>query len=115
MKAKYFAVLVGGLEVVALLLMPRAPIARFAHLGGLLIGYLYIKRERWIHLIKRKSHSLQSRMAEAQAKREGARRSEIRREMDRILDKINSEGMGSLTDRERRFLRNQSGGAGGVS
>jgi hypothetical protein len=54
-------------------------------------------------------------MVEAQAERERARRSKIRREMDRILDKINSEGMGSLTDRERRFLRDQSGGGSGAS
>jgi membrane associated rhomboid family serine protease len=115
MKAKHFAVLVGGLEILALLLMPRAPIARFAHLGGLLIGYLYMKRERWVYLIRRKTRSIQSRLVEAQEERERQRRSQIRREMDRILDKINTEGMGALTERERAFLRDQSGGGRGVS
>ena len=50
------------------------------------------------------------RMAEAQAERERARRLKIRDEMDRILDKINTEGMDSLNERERRFLKDQSGG-----
>jgi membrane associated rhomboid family serine protease len=115
MKAKHFAVLVGGLEILALLLMPRAPIARFAHLGGLLVGYLYIKRERWVYLIRRRTRSIGSRIAEAQAARERERESKTRREMDRILDKINSQGIGALTDRERAFLRDQSGGGRGVS
>ena len=115
MKAKYFAVLVGGLEILALLLMPRAPIARFAHLGGLLIGYLYIKRERLLYLIRRRGRSMQSRIAGAQAERERQRLLKIRREMDRILDKINTEGMGALTEKERTFLRDQSGGGRGAS
>jgi membrane associated rhomboid family serine protease len=115
MKAKYFAVLVCGLEVIALLLIPDAPVARFAHLGGLLVGYAYIKRERWIYLIRRRASTVRSRMAEAQAERERARRLRTRREMDRILDKINADGMDALTESERRFLRNQSGGGGGVS
>lgn len=115
MKAKHFAVLVGGLEILALLLMPRAPIARFAHLGGLAIGYLYIKRERWMHLIRRKTRSVQARITEVQEERERARQSEITRELDRILDKINTEGMGALTEQERAFLRDRSGGGRGVS
>ncbi len=115
MKAKYFAVLVAGLEILALLLMPRAPIARFAHLGGLVVGYLYIKRERWIYLLMRRARSMQARIGEAQVERERARQSKIRREMDRILDKINTEGMGALTEQERTFLRDRSGGGRGVS
>jgi len=115
MKAKHFAVLVGGLEILALLLMPRAPIARFAHLGGLLVGYLYLKRERLMYFIKRRARSMQSEIARAQMERERARQSKTRREMDRILDKINSEGIGALTERERAFLREQSGGGRGAS
>ena len=115
MKAKYFAVLVGGLEILALLLMPRAPIARFAHLGGLLIGFLYIKRERWFHFIRRGGRSMQARITEARAERERQSLLRTRHEMDRILDKINTEGMGALTERERTFLRDQSGGGRGVS
>jgi membrane associated rhomboid family serine protease len=110
MKAKHFAVLVGALEILALILMPRAPIARFAHLGGLAIGYFYIKRERWVYLIRRETRSLQGRIADAQAERERANRASTKREMDRILDKINSEGIGALTDKEKAFLRDQSGG-----
>jgi membrane associated rhomboid family serine protease len=109
MKAKHFALLMAVLQILALVLMPHLPVARFAHLGGLLVGYLYMKRERWIYLIKRRTRSIQSRIAEAQTERERVRRLKIRREMDRILDKINTDGMDALTDDERRFLRDQSG------
>jgi membrane associated rhomboid family serine protease len=115
MKAKYFAILAAGIEILALLQMPGAPVARFAHLGGLLVGYLYIKRERWTYGIRRRVKSLRVSMAEAQAARERARRVGVRRELDRILDKINSEGMDALTEKERAFLKRQSGGVGGVS
>jgi membrane associated rhomboid family serine protease len=115
MKAKHFALLVGGLEVLALLLMPRAPVARFAHLGGLLVGYIYIRRERLLYLIKRKAGSMRSQFEEARIERERERRSRMRREMDRILDKISREGIGALTEKERSFLEDQSGGGHGVS
>ena len=32
----------------------------------------------------------------------------LRREIDRILDKMNREGEGALTDEERRFLKDAS-------
>ena len=115
MKAKHFALLMGVLQILALVLMPHLPVARFAHLGGLLVGYLYLKRERWSYFVKRRIRSLHGHLIEAQTKRERVRRSKIRREMDRILDKINAEGMAALTDDERRFLREQSGSGNGAS
>ena len=47
------------------------------------------------------------RAAEKRAERDAAERAEV----DRILEKISREGMGSLTGRERRFLKKASEGA----
>ncbi len=89
-------------------------IAHFAHLGGFLGGYLYL---RWIEThtgmarFKRKTTPRQSPLETASAAM--ARWSKIRRdqlhevnrgELDRILDKIGSDGMGSLTPGDREFL-----------
>jgi membrane associated rhomboid family serine protease len=115
MKAKYFAVLAIALELIMLWRVPDAPVARFAHLGGLLVGYIYIKRERWVYPVKRRAGSLRAGMADARAARERARGAKAKREMDRILDKINSEGMDALTARERDFLKRQSRGGSGAS
>lgn len=111
-KAKYFAVLVGFIEVVALFMMPNASIARFAHLGGLVVGYFYLKQEVYAWRLKWLIGSWQQKAkARAESKRL-QREQEIRAEIDRILDKIGSQGIESLTDRERRFLEKQ--GRGGV-
>ena len=108
-KAKYFAVLVGLLELLALFLMPSAPIARFAHLGGLVIGYVYLRRQRLGRPLKARLAMWQRDLAEAAGRREEERRADIQAEVDRILDKINKQGISSLSDRERKFLEDQSG------
>lgn len=109
-KAKYFAVLVGVIELLALFLLPSAPIARFAHLGGLVIGYIYIKRESIFYPLKRRFVAWRRTTYEAAERKERQSDAKTRREIDRILDKISNEGMGSLTDSEKRFLERRSGG-----
>jgi membrane associated rhomboid family serine protease len=86
-------------------------IAHFAHLGGYAGAYLYLK---WLE----RSRSAFRRQATA-APKEAARRIEgwrsidrskihevNREEVDRILDKISAQGLGSLTPQEELFLSN---------
>ncbi len=85
-------------------------IAHFAHLGGFLGGYLYV---RWID---RKARARQREFAQKFAVPKGdnlekwkaiSRDSlhEVNREeFDRIMAKLNASGPASLTDREREFL-----------
>jgi membrane associated rhomboid family serine protease len=108
-KAKYFAILVGVLELVALFLMPSAPIARFAHLGGLVVGYAYIRRKHLGQPVKRKITEWHQEASVLASKREAERRARQQAEIDRILDKINKQGISALSDGERKFLENQSG------
>ena len=109
-KAKHFAVLVGLLELLALFLMPGAPIARFAHLGGLAVGFIYLRRGRLIGAVSKRASGVQDKLADAQDRRDEERRIRVQDEINRILDKINNEGMHTLTDRERRFLEEQGRG-----
>lgn len=109
-KAKHFAVLVGTIELLSLFLLPSAPIARFAHLGGLAVGYVYLKRERLGYRLKRRMVASQRTLAESARRREQARRARHRAEIDRILEKISTRGLGSLTDQERNLLERESGG-----
>ena len=108
-KAKYFAVLVGLLELLALVLMPNAPIARFAHLGGLVVGYVYLRRKRLGQPVRRKIADWHQEASVLASKREAERRARQQAEVDRILDKINKQGMSSLSDGEKKFLESQSG------
>ncbi len=85
-------------------------IAHFAHLGGFLGGYLYV---RWID---RKARARQREFAQKLAVPKGddlekwkaisrdALHEVNREEFDRIMMKLNTSGPASLTDREREFL-----------
>jgi membrane associated rhomboid family serine protease len=87
-----------------------------AHLGGMLAGFLY---HRFVHLrewrnpdgntaIELPSWLRKSRKAAAATggsfKLNLTTREDLAAEVDRILDKINSEGFGALTPEEKRLL-----------
>jgi membrane associated rhomboid family serine protease len=78
-------------------------IANFAHLGGMLFGFLYLKQDWRLTGLGRK---LRAKRARLQMQR-NTRRAEKRQPeptVDDILDKINEHGMPSLTEEERRIL-----------
>ncbi len=86
-----------------------------AHLGGMLVGWLYfryvhdadwtslqrgvdIELPRWMKRRRKAAAAAPSLPAGA------GRRDDLRAEVDRILDKINSHGFGALTAEEKRVL-----------
>jgi membrane associated rhomboid family serine protease len=119
-KAKHMAILFGLVEFIAGTSSSSPTVARFAHLAGMVIGFVYIK---WWWAIKVKTvGAIKSWVKPA---REAALEDEPRRrverpvvsgkavsdemaEVDRILDKILEKGEESLTDREREILRRQA-------
>lgn len=108
-KAKHFALLVGALELIALFALPEMGIARFAHLGGLLIGYVYLKYEKLSYPLRRQVRHWRAVRAEGYLRRRAAEHEAMKREVDRILDKISTEGIGSLTEKERNILEQEGG------
>jgi membrane associated rhomboid family serine protease len=95
-----------------------AAIASSAHLGGILTGFLYyrlIQEGRWFGSVDRaelglsrwmkpRKKAARSLPAIDSAPAASSSREDIRAEVDRILDKINSDGFGSLTEEEKRVL-----------
>ena len=106
MKAKYFVLLIAAIELY--LCWVPSGVSHFAHLSGMLIGYLYLKKE-WNfsrlldYYYQRKRH----RRIKLVEKEDMATRQE-QEEVDRILDKISSQGMESLSHRELRILERAS-------
>ncbi len=87
----------------------RSGVAHFAHLGGYVGAYLYL---RWLDR-SRTAFKRQATAAPATATQRVAGWRSIdratvhevnRSEVDRILDKIGAHGVGSLTPQERTFL-----------
>jgi membrane associated rhomboid family serine protease len=109
MKAKHFAILIGALELIALFALPEMGIARFAHLGGLVIGYAYIKYEKLSYPFSKALRRWRARQAESCFRRQAAEQESTAREIDRILDKISTEGIASLSEEEKRMLERQGG------
>lgn len=119
-KAAHMAILFGALEFFAGATGATPGIARFAHLGGMVTGYLYI-RWWWVWKVNAKSlaHGLLHRDVEevpaapqtrraSRATPEPERREDPMAEVDRILDKILASGLESLTDDERELMKKYS-------
>jgi len=96
-------------------------VAHFAHLGGFLAGFLYLKTDwkaaQQIQKMSRAARSRRFAIVPRDDKEEeeaaGGRGRDIEGEQrestmldaaDKVLDKISAEGMSSLTDDERRLL-----------
>lgn len=106
MKAKHFVIIFGVIEFYFTMSYVGDGVARFAHLGGMLFGYIFIKnesalREYWRRLL----HQRREMSIRKSIEREMRRQDYIKREIDPILDKISKFGMGSLSRRERRILK----------
>ncbi len=100
-KAKYLVMVFAGITVISCIMPGSGNVAHFAHLGGLLYGFLFIRYE------PRFSNTLllwQNQQQEKEYKKD----EDIKRHVDVLLDKVNRGGMKSLTRKERSFLRNAS-------
>jgi membrane associated rhomboid family serine protease len=97
-------------------------VAHFAHLGGFAAGYLYLKLDRrgGGAIAKLRKFSAKRRMTVVPGSKEppgrpttpqrpdrratDAQEAQLLDELDRVLDKISTDGMSSLTPSERRLL-----------
>ncbi|MDW7681988.1 MAG: rhomboid family intramembrane serine protease [bacterium] len=106
LKAKYWALIFVGISLMMGLLAVDQ-VAHFAHLGGMLIGFLYIKFGWRLYLgnfFNKKKSELKSQKDERQRQQTIT----LLKKVDQILDKINEVGYENLTDRELRTLKDAS-------
>jgi membrane associated rhomboid family serine protease len=118
LKARTFVLILLGLDLLGAIYF-NDEVAHVAHLGGALSGYLFFRLQT---LSRRSPHPppravervvmVQSGAAEPERRtppvpirpRRRADGDPVAAEVDRVLDKINEKGIGSLTQAERRFL-----------
>lgn len=99
MKAWVLAALLAVVELAFLLGSAGGGIAYAAHLAGGVAGYVYtlvaFRRPGWASFLRF-------------ARKDGRSEAALQRELDRVLDKIASQGMNSLTRGERNLLERES-------
>jgi membrane associated rhomboid family serine protease len=114
MKIRHAVLVLAGINLLGALSEPNAGVAYFAHLGGGVLGYLYLKSEwlRWRisqgRLFNFPARQRQRKEAKKQLQKDG-----LDQKTDAILDKISKYGIKSLTREERRILelKSKKGGA----
>ncbi len=113
-RAAHMAILFGLIEFFAGATAATPGVARFAHLGGMVTGYLYI-RWWWVWKLKLKTFFgglAGERLAPPRARRAVKASAEAEgdpmAEVDRILDKILVSGLDSLTEEEKAVMRKYS-------
>lgn len=110
LRAKYMALIAIAFDVVPLLTHAQTNVAHLAHLGGALLGYLYIKglgygaTPRWLQALENVEHNFRRRRTPAAKPAPLSRDDFMQQKIDPILDKISREGMQSLTKDERAIL-----------
>lgn len=99
--------LITGIVVFELLMglsRPGSTIAHFAHLGGMLVGYIYLRFDPQTSAITRRWRATRARWRMSQNARRMQREDAEVRTLDEILEKVYTHGLDSLTDREREIL-----------
>ncbi len=117
MTARTMAVLCGVITLL-MLVVDEGNVAHSAHLAGGVAGYLYaryrlagVSRNRgaverqssWLRLVDEQESEVEPWQRE-----EDAENAHDPEEVDRILEKISNNGVGSLTRRERKILEDAS-------
>jgi membrane associated rhomboid family serine protease len=119
-RARTLVIVLIGIDIVLSYLAPRDGVAHLAHIGGAAFGFLFFRLEA---MSRRSPHPppravervvmVQSGSAEPEQRhtppapirpRRRAETDPVAAEVDRVLDKISEQGIGSLTPAERRFL-----------
>ncbi len=100
-KAKHLVMIFAGITALNCLLPSGGNIAYYAHLGGLLYGFLFVRYEPMLW-------NMIDIWQAKQRERELRESAEIRRRVDIILEKVNRVGIENLTRKELEFLQNAS-------
>lgn len=109
LKAKYWVIIFAALELLLGLTFNQSGVAHFAHLGGMFIGFLYLRFGWRMNLNIR--NVVKRKKMDWELQQSIKRRQQIiktRKEIDSILDKINEVGYENLTEKEKRTLREAS-------
>jgi membrane associated rhomboid family serine protease len=105
---KYMVIGLAAIEFVSSMAGSASNIAHFAHLGGMLVGFLYLKSDWRVAVIKTKVTGYFYRKRIEKQWQEKEKDEKLMEEVDQILDKINKVGYDKLTRQEKNILEDAS-------
>lgn len=111
LRAKHFVVLIGLFEFLASFDGLHSGVARFAHLGGMGVGYFYLKFYEFRSFLDRIFQVVTDFFVVKKAskpKNIKTKKEDLAKEVDRILEKVLLHGTESLTEAERETMRRYS-------
>jgi membrane associated rhomboid family serine protease len=80
-------------------------VAHFAHLGGMIFGFIYLKFDPQTNAMARRWRATRAHWRMDQNARQMQNQAAQTRTVDEILEKIQDHGIDSLTDKEKEILR----------
>ncbi len=104
-KMKYFIWVIVALDLFSGLNRSQDGIGHFAHLGGMLFGYLYLKQDWRLDAWRRRIQGERARRQMRGYKKQQEQQADGTLSVDQILDKITEHGIESLTEQELKVLR----------
>jgi membrane associated rhomboid family serine protease len=108
MKAKTLALLFIGISLLSGMQGSPDNVAHFAHLGGMLVGYLYMKRGLKLRKVTERFQEMNRRRKMRVVHKKQEEMDKLRRLLNQVLDKANEVGMENLTQDEKFFLKKAS-------
>jgi len=104
-RAKYFVIGIGLIELLAATSTAQSGIAHFAHLGGMLFGLVYMKWDDLRRFVSgRRNEKRRTRHLKVVGDRE-REKEKLQEEIDELLDKIRRDGIHSLTAQDHERMR----------
>jgi len=107
MKAKYLVLVVFGMSLLFFAIW-GGNIAHFAHLGGIVFGFFYLRVPIRLPNIPKLYKQTSRRSSMSIISRPNKKIQNAREQVDAILDKINEVGYEKLTEEEKRILTEYS-------
>lgn len=108
-KAKYLVIFFGLLELLASFQHTSDGIGHFTHLGGMLVGWVYLKRGRSLKWVSGFGQTLRYKIRERSLDRKEAKKRALLASADEVLDRIKEVGgYAKLSRREKKILEKAS-------
>ena len=107
-KVKYFVLLLGAIAFISSIGDTGSNISHLTHLSGMLIGFIYLKSPVNMSKAILLFNSILTEIKSRREEKKQAKQYITKRNIDRLLDKINDVGYDGLDEREKKDLYNHS-------